>query len=76
MMDTDGAEGPAAALRNPIEEIVASYHQPVIRIYSKLRFTILRQLFLEEIGQYLPTRGSILDICENTSGADTRPTHS
>jgi 2-polyprenyl-3-methyl-5-hydroxy-6-metoxy-1,4-benzoquinol methylase len=50
------------AIRNPIREIVASYRDPIIRIYSLLRFTILRQYFLDEIGQYLPPRGRILDI--------------
>ncbi len=50
------------ASKNPIAAIAASYRQPVIRAYSMLRFTILRQIFLEEIGQYLPDRGRILDI--------------
>jgi 2-polyprenyl-3-methyl-5-hydroxy-6-metoxy-1,4-benzoquinol methylase len=51
-----------STFRNPIREIVASYRDPIIRIYSMLRFTILRQYFLDEIGQYLPQRGRILDI--------------
>lgn len=50
------------ARENPIAAIAASYRNPVIRIYSLLRFTILRQIFLEEIGQYLPNKGRILDI--------------
>ena len=51
-----------ANFQNPIREIVASYRDPAIRIYSLLRFTILRQYFLDEIGQYLPRRGRVLDI--------------
>ena len=46
----------------PIERIVQSYDRPIIRLYARLRFAILRQVFLEEIGQYLPRRGSILDL--------------
>ena len=39
-----------------------SYAGPVTRLYSIIRFTILRQPFLEEIDQYLPKRGRILDL--------------
>ena len=42
-----------------IRSIVASYDDPVIRLYSRVRFTILRQVFLEEIGQYLPREGRV-----------------
>ncbi len=45
-----------------IDRIVQSYESRVIRLYARLRFAILRQVFLEEIGQYLPRRGSILDL--------------
>jgi 2-polyprenyl-3-methyl-5-hydroxy-6-metoxy-1,4-benzoquinol methylase len=48
--------------KDPIRRIVASYDDPVIRLYSRLRFIILREHFLEEIGQYLPSRGRILDL--------------
>jgi 2-polyprenyl-3-methyl-5-hydroxy-6-metoxy-1,4-benzoquinol methylase len=47
---------------NAIRRIVESYDSAAIRAYSKVRFTILRQPFLEEIGQYLPARGDILDM--------------
>ena len=39
---------------DPIRAIVESYDRPLIRAYSRVRFTILRQIFLEEIEQYLP----------------------
>jgi len=42
--------------------IVASYDNLLIRAYSQVRFLILRQAFLEEIDQYLPARGRILDL--------------
>jgi 2-polyprenyl-3-methyl-5-hydroxy-6-metoxy-1,4-benzoquinol methylase len=44
-----------------IARIVASYGDPITRLYSRIRFTILRQPFLEEIGQYLPSEGRVLD---------------
>lgn len=45
-----------------IARIVAAYDDPVVRLYCRARFLILRQRFLEEIGQYLPREGPILDI--------------
>lgn len=45
-----------------IRRIVASYDDPVVRAYCKARFVILSQRFLDEIGQYLPESGSVLDI--------------
>lgn len=48
--------------RRAIRSIVTSYDNLAIRAYSVFRFTILRQIFLEEIGQYLPTSGRILDV--------------
>ncbi len=48
--------------RTAIRQIVKSYSKLVIRVYSTIRFTILRQPFLEEIGQYLPRQGRILDL--------------
>ena len=53
-----GSPSPTRAIR----DIVASYDDLVIRLYSRVRFTILRQIFLEEIGQYLPARGRVLDL--------------
>ena len=47
---------------DPIRRIVASYDDVVTRLYSRIRFVILRQPFLEEIGQYLPRAGRILDL--------------
>ena len=39
-------------------------HQPdaIVRAYSRIRFLILRQSFLEAIGQYFPDSGDILDL--------------
>jgi 2-polyprenyl-3-methyl-5-hydroxy-6-metoxy-1,4-benzoquinol methylase len=45
-----------------IQRVIAAYEDPVIRSYSWGRFKILRQRFLDEIGQYLPERGRVLDI--------------
>lgn len=51
-----------AAHRDAIARVVGAYTDPVIRGYSWGRFKIFRQRFLEEIGQYLPEAGRVLDI--------------
>jgi len=54
--------------RGPEEEekmigrIIRAYDDPVIRLYCWGRFQILRLGFLQEIGQYLPSEGRILDL--------------
>lgn len=45
-----------------VRKIVHAYDDPVVRAYSWVRFGILRQRFLDEIGQYLPADGAVLDI--------------
>jgi 2-polyprenyl-3-methyl-5-hydroxy-6-metoxy-1,4-benzoquinol methylase len=45
-----------------IRRVVRAYDDPVVRAYCWARFAILRQRFLDEIGQYLPTTGVVLDI--------------
>ena len=45
-----------------VREIVRAYDDPVVRAYCWARFGILRQRFLDEIGQYLPAEGPVLDI--------------
>jgi cyclopropane fatty-acyl-phospholipid synthase-like methyltransferase len=45
-----------------IRNVVRAYDDPVVRAYCWARFLILRQRFLEEIGQYLPATGPVLDI--------------
>jgi SAM-dependent methyltransferase len=42
--------------------IVRAYDDPVVRAYCRVRFMILRQRFLFEIGQYLPRSGRVLDV--------------
>jgi 2-polyprenyl-3-methyl-5-hydroxy-6-metoxy-1,4-benzoquinol methylase len=48
--------------RQLIATIVAAYDDPLVRWYSRIRFVILRQRFLDEIGQYLPERGRVVDV--------------
>ncbi len=48
--------------REAVARVIAAYDDPIIRAYSWGRFLILRQRFLDEIGQYLPDEGTILDI--------------
>jgi cyclopropane fatty-acyl-phospholipid synthase-like methyltransferase len=45
-----------------VRKIVRAYDDPVVRAYCWVRFGILRQRFLDEIGQYLPDEGPVLDI--------------
>ena len=45
-----------------IRSVIASYDDRVVRAYCWARFLVLRQRFLEEIGQYLPAAGPVLDI--------------
>ena len=43
-------------------DVIRAYDDPVVRAYCWGRFWILRQRFLDEIGQYLPASGTVLDI--------------
>ena len=45
-----------------IKSIVRAYDSWLVRLYCRIRFHILRQRFLDEIGQYFPRSGSVLDI--------------
>ena len=45
-----------------VRSIIRAYDDPVVRAYCWVRFGILHQRFLDEIGQYLPEEGPVLDI--------------
>jgi SAM-dependent methyltransferase len=45
-----------------IRSVIRAYDDPIVRAYCWGRFWILRQRFLDEIGQYLPPRGRVLDL--------------
>src|SRR5688572_32872098 len=45
-----------------VRRIIRAYDDPIVRAYCWVRFWILRQRFLDEIGQYLPESGPVLDI--------------
>lgn len=45
-----------------LSNIIGSYQSPVIRAYCWGRFRILHKRFLDEVGQYLPETGNVLDI--------------
>jgi cyclopropane fatty-acyl-phospholipid synthase-like methyltransferase len=53
---------PSKARRAAIARVVEAYDDWVIRAYCRARFVILRQRFLDEISQYLPPRGAVLDL--------------
>ena len=48
--------------RDVVRRVIRAYDDPVVRAYCWGRFGILRQRFLDEIGQYLPARGRVLDV--------------
>jgi hypothetical protein len=45
-----------------IAEIISVYDSKIVKAYCWGRFKIMHQQFLDEIGQYLPESGQILDI--------------
>jgi 2-polyprenyl-3-methyl-5-hydroxy-6-metoxy-1,4-benzoquinol methylase len=42
--------------------VIRAYDDWVVRAYCWGRFCIIRQRFLDEIGQYMPARGRVLDV--------------
>lgn len=53
---------PVPAGTSPAAAIVRSLDSQGARAYARVRFTILRAPLLEEIAQYLPERGRVLDV--------------
>jgi cyclopropane fatty-acyl-phospholipid synthase-like methyltransferase len=45
-----------------IRKVIGAYDDRIVRAYCWGRFWILRQRFLDEIGQYLPEQGRVLDV--------------
>jgi SAM-dependent methyltransferase len=45
-----------------IHRVIGAYDAVGVRAYCWIRFGILRQRFLDEIGQYLPASGPVLDV--------------
>ena len=62
IQNTDRRDDAPVDGRSAIRSVTDTYTNLVVRLYSKLRFFILRQPFLDEIGQYLPRGGRILDL--------------
>jgi len=46
----------------PVLSVIRAYDDPIVRAYCWGRFWILRQRFLDEVGQYLPRQGRVLDL--------------
>jgi 2-polyprenyl-3-methyl-5-hydroxy-6-metoxy-1,4-benzoquinol methylase len=59
---TSRGRPPGRTRREAITRVVEAYDDWVIRSYCRVRFLILRERFLDEIGQYLPPRGAVLDL--------------
>ena len=62
MRKTNPAAMEAANGKRVLSEIVGAFDSVIVRAYCRGRFIILHQRFLDEIGQYLPESGPILDI--------------
>jgi 2-polyprenyl-3-methyl-5-hydroxy-6-metoxy-1,4-benzoquinol methylase len=45
-----------------VGDVIGAYRFGLIRSYCWVRFKILRQRFREEVGQYLPASGRVLDV--------------
>jgi 2-polyprenyl-3-methyl-5-hydroxy-6-metoxy-1,4-benzoquinol methylase len=45
-----------------VRRIIRAYDDPVVRAYCWARFGIMRQRFLDEIGDHLPEAGPVLDV--------------
>src|SRR2546426_12258684 len=45
-----------------VRNIIRAYDDPSVRAYCWTRFWVLRQRFLDEIGQYLPESGPVPDV--------------
>lgn len=45
-----------------LEPIIDAYKSLIVRLYVRGRFHILRSRFLDEIGQYMPQSGRVLDV--------------
>jgi SAM-dependent methyltransferase len=59
---TSDRRPPGNTSREAIARVVEAYDDWAIRLYSRARFLILRQRFLDEIVQYLPHSGDVLDL--------------
>ncbi len=46
----------------PIQRIIRAYRTFIVKAYCWGRFVILRQRFLDEIGQYISPHGRVLDV--------------
>lgn len=45
-----------------VDSIIRAYASRAVRLYATIRFAILRPILLDEIGQYLPMEGTVLDV--------------
>jgi len=60
--DSDWSIAPTPFSKQEISRIIRAYDDWIVRSYSRCRFLIMRERFLDEIGQYLPLEGRVLDV--------------
>src|SRR5262249_61639445 len=41
--------------------VIRAYDSGIVRMYCTIRFVIMNMRILEEVGQYIPERGDVLD---------------
>ena len=54
--------GPGSDEREVVRRIVGSYSSTIVRLYSTVRFRVIPLRFLNELAQYMPDRGRVLDL--------------
>jgi 2-polyprenyl-3-methyl-5-hydroxy-6-metoxy-1,4-benzoquinol methylase len=42
-------------------DVISAYDSAIVRMYCTIRFVIMNMRILEEVGQYIPERGDVLD---------------
>ena len=62
MRSRAGATATGSMRSDTLRSIVRAYDDPTVRAHCWARFAIMRQRCLDEIGQYLPSTGTVLDI--------------
>ncbi|MFQ5923344.1 MAG: class I SAM-dependent methyltransferase [Anaerolineales bacterium] len=55
-------QDPGSAEREVVRRVVQSYSNTVVRLYSTIRFRVIPLRFLNELAQYIPDQGCVLDL--------------
>ena len=61
MNSSSQSEKTAKMKDNRVPEIISSFDDFIIRLYSRIRFQIIPQSFIDDFGKHLPESGKIID---------------